>query len=660
MLTLHQSTRDDEFLVALRIPDLNWNTAISSYYGYFGVQDWIGSLLQWAYIPYMTDCDDAFGNVNFPKAEKQHMSNGLKPQRKLYDPYVDSLKYSNPIGVAFDLVTNFELSSPQMENQVAHTSWRGDVIEASTPIYTYDLGYTVGYGDFTVPCVDQTYASAYHYRYIPSNNSGRYAGPLVPYVYLGGLVTKSLGEVFELISSQISSSSNKGTVSYVEDLVPYGSETILDNSESHLVRGFLYPDVGLQACGEFEYDTAALTCQYVHYTATNTLMRKSTIKMKFGVLPTTVDRSLRIGVNMVASVNFTADIHSEWYLAVSGAHDDYRGWQRLSHVEDVRYFSTSTDDYWGPIPLTQPRERSLEPAPEFFNPDKGVVLHFFNDWAKSNAGFFRPSVMFSFCDAIDSYRAVNGDYLEVIYQAEKLTKLVPNVSALADLLLSVESGNVPETIDAIVAFLAQVKLQFTFGVNKMAGNALEIGHSVDKLASAIESISKPQTLYGKFSITMGTVDGIDGVFLHTRTKVRIGGATAPFILKLLQIDSWGLSPRTGHLWDLVPFSWLIDMFNNQGGRFDVIDSVIYGLMMDVQFCTHSLTIEHPVPKATLQRQNLVAVSPVIMKHYIREVSRFVPMIFRSEYDFGRSQRPPDGGIIAALLISLFGPDKLLR
>jgi len=652
MATYRRSRRGSSFDLGINIPDLNWTNLAVNQYAYFGYADWISQIVQTALFHRSADVDDFFGNISVGVEPISVFSRGLPVLKGTYDYQRDVNKYSNPIGGFFDLITDFDTQKPQNENSAFHTSHSGEYSTKSTQLYTWDLGLKIDFGwGFEALVCDQTYANIFQLRYIPTLADGRFQGPFTPYTYTLHVIGQDFYTVLKRIESLMNG--DAGQLSYLEDFVPAYSDAQITYQNRHAVRGYTDLSTYLYACSDFKSSEDSYS--YVHYSATSTLLRVCKIRTRFRVVYHPSPRTQSVGGNMIYTVVQHTTINVRWFTALSNyASSEYFGWIELSVSNFDVDFSTETADYfWSLAMLSQPSE-DPEEVPDLFREARSRTLSGYDKLFRERLTDFRPSVMFSYADAISKYRALQGDYLEVIYQSEKVLNLLPDVLPLIKVLIDTESDP-SEAVRSLAKFFAGLKLQFTFGTQKFVGNVDELTSSLGSVARALENISLPQTVHGTFQYNIGEYMGIEGVEITARSKVRLGGTHIDFVTKLMRLDSLGLSPRSSHDWDLVPFSWLIDMFVNIGGRLDVIDAVIVGLMMDVQYCTHSYTIKYPTPLAVLESNNLDELSPGEFTHYARETSRVIPFLFgTSKIDFGAPKYPPNWGIIAALGYSFLG------
>lgn len=249
----------------------------------------------------------------------------------------------------------------------------------------------------------------------------------------------------------------------------------------------------------------------------------------------------------------------------------------------------------------------------------------------------RPSCMVSYADAIATAKATTTNYVEVIKEGKELFELLPGLVSIVKTFLKLRSGslsefaeNLPGDIRTIGDLLADWTLLQRFGLTPAASNAGDIRATLARVGSSLRALQADQTMHGvSFFDLEGTHLGPGS--LVTRSTIRMGGVKDDFVLKLLALDTLGLAPTASNLWDTVPWSWFLDYFTGLADKFNVIDAVIYGLIREVHYITHSYTIysDHTENLKDLG----LASHDLEVKHYFRETSRTVPTLFGGKIDY---------------------------
>lgn len=258
----------------------------------------------------------------------------------------------------------------------------------------------------------------------------------------------------------------------------------------------------------------------------------------------------------------------------------------------------------------------------------------------------RPSSMYSHTDAAGKLRTTDMNFVEAAAEADELFTLIPG---LVEMVKLYQRGGYFSAAISLVDILANAKLWHDFGLRPTLQTLKEAEDISYKLGTDLNNFVSPQTVHGKFSYPI-EIRGLGPMKLVTRTKARYRGIDDNFLLTMLRLDAYGILPRPGNMWGVVPFSWLVDYFANIQRRFNNFDVALLGMMRGADCFVHSYTLYDPL-ESTLEYLDLEGTFEC--KYYFREVSNFVPLRFDSEIDFGEPIRDPDAGILSALLWNLF-------
>jgi hypothetical protein len=82
------------------------------------------------------------------------------------------------------------------------------------------------------------------------------------------------------------------------------------------------------------------------------------------------------------------------------------------------------------------------------------------------------------------------------------------------------------------------------------------------------------------------------VIVTCRSKVRLAANIDSIIPYLLTADGLGLLPSLSRIWDLIPFSWLVDSFFNVGDALGYIDFSYKNQLFDIIYSTHSVSVQY--------------------------------------------------------------------
>jgi hypothetical protein len=117
----------------------------------------------------------------------------------------------------------------------------------------------------------------------------------------------------------------------------------------------------------------------------------------------------------------------------------------------------------------------------------------------------------------------------------------------------------------------------------------------------------------------------------------------------------GIFPSLSALWDLVPFSFVIDWASNMDDRIEELDHQFLFLCCRVHYCVHSYKVYTEIDEDRLEEYNLIPRDrndPPYFVYYKREISRYAPSLKESKYDFLQPSGPLDWGTVASLFYQL--------
>lgn len=259
---------------------------------------------------------------------------------------------------------------------------------------------------------------------------------------------------------------------------------------------------------------------------------------------------------------------------------------------------------------------------------------------------FRASSFNSSSDGLHkSIDVLKANHIENATQLKSMVDLLPDVKGLSNLIAKAMKRDATALLDA-VDILADAVLAFRFGQKPTADDVLEIAHTdiVKEINDIIQRESK--TIYGQFHYSFTDDDmaliGLPGsLSLVTRSKIRIHTDLTSLLSTTMTANSMGLMPTLSRLWDLVPFSFVVDWFANIGGRLGLIDDQLLWMSMGIDWCLHSFKWSYYPPPDVLDQYGLTSVgsNPFALTGYTREFSRLIPRLRESKFDY---LAPPHG------------------
>ena len=320
---------------------------------------------------------------------------------------------------------------------------------------------------------------------------------------------------------------------------------------------------------------------------------------------------------------------------------------------------------YGTMLLTQPLQAdSAGTEPNFYtfrrqgHPlDINYAHNFLQQGVEAMMWQLRPSSFLSSADALDKQMtAFSGNLLQNLQHLKEITDLIPDPAGFERLIAKAIKGD-PSAIKEAIDLLTEYILRYRFQIAPLL-------RDVDKLTklelSQVERVAKPQILtgYGQYRYTFLDTENFmnDGTLkLVTRSKIRFISDPSTLWGQMLMANSVGLLPTLSRIWNLLPFSFVVDWFTNMSKRLHLVDDQVLWLALRVVFCTHSYQVTYyPSDERLLEfnLKNAPGGEPFGVSTYIREFTRITPRLVDSPIDFLRPTKGPDPVTVGSLLWQL--------
>lgn len=287
-----------------------------------------------------------------------------------------------------------------------------------------------------------------------------------------------------------------------------------------------------------------------------------------------------------------------------------------------------------------------------FNKGRADVEGKFRHWFDLNLPDIRAASSLSSSDAMMDLQSSSGtDVLQTLVKVPEISSQIPKIREGIDIVrdLAHRKLNAREVLD----FLTQSHLQQSF----------QWRPEFDLLTKYLPQI--PRILLS-FTTTQGTVVGrgrFDYDFtgdecyrtchLSCRTKIVAVNSFSDLSATFLRAHGLGVLPTPENLWDIMPFSFVINWFTNMGKRIRTLGSLANMWLLDPVVIVHSYKLTSVLTDADLQLMQLrrapaAGVEPN-MSIYKREITRYVALLNSSRFDFGRPTGTPSWSVVASLL-----------
>jgi hypothetical protein len=195
-------------------------------------------------------------------------------------------------------------------------------------------------------------------------------------------------------------------------------------------------------------------------------------------------------------------------------------------------------------------------------------------------------------NAIDAHLEVLGtNHLETLAEVRDLCGLVEVLKLLRQ-FKDLRRGGILH----LLSLLADAKIAYSFAISPSVSDAKEIAGRSRDLISKFRSgeFLTGTDIRGKHSIDIpATLTGnFDGMSVVVRSKLGVRIHPDSFLSAALPIRSVGLLPSFSALWDILPWSWLVDWFTHLGEYLDDVDSQAMFLGLEITKSVHSVCIEY--------------------------------------------------------------------
>lgn len=295
-------------------------------------------------------------------------------------------------------------------------------------------------------------------------------------------------------------------------------------------------------------------------------------------------------------------------------------------------------------PTVSSSERSYFDQDErhiFFHHSEDTQVKRFYSFCKSIHDDVRPMACFSANDALSNCHS-DSNFLESLPELPSILRNIKDVSKFFSAFRKISRGD-PSGVPGVIDGMASGYLAYKYGARPLASDIQEANRIATEYYGILERRSKvlAGNLYGKFTYKLPVhCPKIPGSILVTsRTKIVMGSSPSGALAYAIALDDVGLLPTLARIWDLVPFSFVIDWFTGLSKKFETIDLTAVRAALDVAYYCH--TFEYKLILDEGSYPSFSAASSEITPHlrvFVRDISRHHPMYVKGRFDFN----PPVG------------------
>lgn len=292
---------------------------------------------------------------------------------------------------------------------------------------------------------------------------------------------------------------------------------------------------------------------------------------------------------------------------------------------------------------TGPGERAfwLRPATRHENEGVEKPVEAFNSLVKDNLPDLLPIASLSANDCLSSYSS-SSNWLESVPELPSMIRSIRNLSRFGMVLKALARGDV-SAIPAMIDLLASGYLAWKYGARPGASDVREAIRIAREYWNRMESVAAdlPRNLYGKYTaeIPLRLAPDFQGRFILTsRSKMVLRQQPSALLSAVLTMDDVGVLPTLARIWDLVPFSFVVDWFTSLSDRFEDIDRGALRAGLSVDYYVHTLEARYLIDPRVLHPYRSVGSTDAHLRVFVRYRSLYHPLFRESRFDF----HPPRG------------------
>lgn len=276
----------------------------------------------------------------------------------------------------------------------------------------------------------------------------------------------------------------------------------------------------------------------------------------------------------------------------------------------------------------------------------------FRSWIEKNLRDIRPASALSTADAMsDLQRSPNTDVLQNLVKIKDISSQIPKIMDLVEIVRKLANRDLSSIRD-IIDFLTSLRLQYGFQWRPEFELLIEV---LPQLPGALLAFSQNAEMLigrGKYEYDFLDTECYRTCHLVVRTKIVASSDISSALATYLRADSLGILPTPANIWDIIPFSFVVNWFTNMGKRIRQLGQMANMWLLDPIVIVHTYTFTSNYTSAELDAmscRSLAGAEKPHMKVHIREVSSLVSFPCTGHFDFQRITTSPDWTIVGSLL-----------
>jgi hypothetical protein len=158
---------------------------------------------------------------------------------------------------------------------------------------------------------------------------------------------------------------------------------------------------------------------------------------------------------------------------------------------------------------------------------------------------------------------------------------------------------------------------------------------------------------GSFRYKISNDLGRDEVTLVTRTKLVMDASPSGLLSAAIGADALGILPKASNLWDLLPFTFVVNWFTGVG---EAMRRAEYSLVLAgiPAYFVHTYALTSPLSADELASlgTSSAGTQPASLRLYYRDFTTYNPAFKESRFSFGIPTSLPNAGVLGSLLYQL--------
>jgi hypothetical protein len=269
----------------------------------------------------------------------------------------------------------------------------------------------------------------------------------------------------------------------------------------------------------------------------------------------------------------------------------------------------------------------------------------------------RPALAYAASDAVrDFLELVKTNHLETLAELGQLRSVLTGADVVSvarrlnDAIIHLKFGRYADGAWDLAKLYADADLMLKFGWGPLSDSATEFLEEGSKIVERLHSAGTlgTRTLYGKFELELP--EGIPGfnigpARLLARAKMRVQFGTSDLLAGWIGLQTIGLFPPISGLWEVLPFSFVLDWFTNIGQRIRDVEDSFQLSFLTLNHACYSISLEVDASESLgWYGHDLVPLSgtSLALRYYSREVSTVYPELGDSIFDFRKAPGAPVG------------------